>query len=786
MCSQSIRPGRQDILDFIAQNPGKTGKRDIAKAFNVKGSDRIYLKQLLREMTAEGLIEGNRQDGVRKAGTLPAVGVVEVTARDEEGALHGKIILRGEQQDTPDIIIFSKRKQPVMGDQILARLNETSPGIYRADTIKIITRAGSEKVIGILKGNLEPDKKGKISAYIEPIERRARHIFNISGTLPDNCAEGDIVVAEKISAVRSAQRHHPQQVKVTERVGSPEAPDAFSLIAIAEQSIPIEFPDAVIQQSEALKQFSMEGRQDLRELPLITIDPADARDHDDAVYACPDDNPDNEGGYLVWVAIADVATYVPPETPLDKEALKRGNSVYLPDRVVPMLPEKISNNLCSLRPDEERPCLVVKMTIDKNGNKKTHKFSRAIMKSAARLSYQQAQTGFDNQPDETATPVYETVLKPLWAAYQLMTKAREKRAPLDLDIPERKIIMNNGRIEDIFTPQRLEAMRLIEEMMVSANVCAAETLEKHKTPLIYRVHNIPSEEKVYALAGFVKPLGVVIDLGQPMIPRLFNRLLEGARETEYGFMVQEAVLRTQSQAVYDPENIGHFGLNLSRYAHFTSPIRRYADLIVHRALIRALKFGSDGLPDSQIENLDETAAHISSTERRAMLAERSAKERYLSAFMSTRIGNEFAGHITGVTKSGLFIRLDDTGAEGFSPMSYLGRERFFANEDGMSLTGGTTGKTYRIGQTIAVRLLETNPIAGGMLMEPVIDDEAEGTATTQRRGSFRRNTHGKRQGGDKKETRPVSKKSKSYKGRKKSSSRAGRRKAKKLEKPKGG
>ena len=784
MCSQSIRPGRQDILDFIAQNPGKTGKRDIAKAFNVKGSDRIYLKQLLREMTAEGLIEGNRQDGVRKAGTLHAVGVVEVTARDEEGALHGKIILRGEQQDTPDIIIFSKRKQPVMGDQILARLNETSPGIYRADTIKVITRAGSEKVIGILKGNLEPDKKGKISAYIEPIERRARHIFNISGTLPDNCAEGDIVVAEKISAVRSAQRHHPQQVKVTERVGSPDAPDAFSLIAIAEQSIPIEFPDAVIQQSEALKQFSMEGRQDLRELPLITIDPADARDHDDAVYACPDDNPDNEGGYLVWVAIADVATYVPPETPLDKEALKRGNSVYLPDRVVPMLPEKISNNLCSLRPDEERPCLVVKMTIDKNGNKKTHKFSRAIMKSAARLSYQQAQTGFDNQPDETATPVYETVLKPLWAAYQLMTKAREKRAPLDLDIPERKIIMNNGRIEDIFTPQRLEAMRLIEEMMVSANVCAAETLEKHKTPLIYRVHNIPSEEKVYALAGFVKPLGVVIDLGQPMIPRLFNRLLEGARETEYGFMVQEAVLRTQSQAVYDPENIGHFGLNLSRYAHFTSPIRRYADLIVHRALIRALKFGSDGLPDSQIENLDETAAHISSTERRAMLAERSAKERYLSAFMSTRIGNEFAGHITGVTKSGLFIRLDDTGAEGFSPMSYLGRERFFANEDGMSLTGGTTGKTYRIGQTIAVRLLETNPIAGGMLMEPVLQGEAEGT--TQRRGSFRRNTQGKKQGGDKKESRPISKKSKSYKGRKKSSSRAGRRKAKKLEKPKGG
>lgn len=784
MCSHSVRPGRQDILDFIAQNPGNTGKREIAKAFNVRGSDRIYLKQLLREMTAEGLIEGNRKDGVRKAGTLPAVGVVEITSRDEEGALHGKIIIRGEQQDAPDIIIFSKRKQPVMGDQILARLNETSPGIYRADTIKVIARAGHEVVIGILKGNLTPDKKGKISAYLEPIERRAKHIFNISGALPEDCQEGDIVVAEKISNARSALRHVPQNVKVTERIGPADAPDAFSLIAIAEQNIPIEFPDAVIHQSETLTNFSMEGRQDLRDLPLITIDPADARDHDDAVYACPDDTPDNEGGYHIWVAIADVATYVPPDTALDKEALKRGNSVYLPDRVVPMLPEKISNNLCSLRPDEERPCLVVKMTIDKNGNRIGHKFSRAIMKSAARLSYQQAQAGFNGEPDAAAAPVYETVLQPLWAAYQLMAKARDKRAPLDLDIPERKIIMNNGKIEDIYTPQRLEAMRLIEEMMVSANVCAAETLEKHKTPLIYRVHNIPSDEKVYALAGFVKPLGVVIDLGQPMIPRLFNRLLAGARETEYGFMVQEAVLRTQSQAVYDPENIGHFGLNLSRYAHFTSPIRRYADLIVHRALIRALKFGPDGLPDSQIETLDETAAHISTTERRAMLAERSAKERYLSAFMSARIGDEFAGHITGVTKSGLFIRLDETGAEGFAPMSYLGRERFFVNEDSMSLTGGTTGTTYRIGQALTVRLLETNPIAGGMLMEPASDGDEAGDNIKPRRGSFRRPVAGKRAGAGKKEARPTSKKTKPYKGRKKSTSRAGRRKAKKLEKPK--
>lgn len=759
-------------MDYISENPGKTGKREIAKAFNLKGPDRIYLKQLLREMAAEGLIEGNRREGVRKSGGLPAVGVVEITSRDGEGALHGRIVLRGEMKPAPDIVVYAKRGQPVMGDRALARLSEQSGGGYRADVIKIISRSGGENVMGVLK----PDRNGKNAFYLEPIERRARNIYRIDGPLPEACRAGDIVVAEKTPG----PRHRPQQVRVTERISPADAPDAFSLIAIAEQNIPVEFPRAVSRQVGKIRSFTGNGRLDLRDLPLVTIDPEDARDHDDAVYARPDDDPGNAGGYHVWVAIADVAAYVPPGTALDKEALRRGNSVYLPDRVVPMLPEKISNDLCSLRPDEERPCLVVKMTIDKNGNRKRHEFSRALMRSAARLSYRQAQTAFDGMPDPETEPVCETVLKPLWAAYQLMARARDRRAPLDLDVPERKIVMEDGRIADVFLPPRLEAMRLIEEMMVSANVCAAETLEKHKTPLIYRIHNIPDQEKIYALAGFVKPLGIAFDLGQPMLPRLFNRLLDGARESDCGFMVQEAVLRTQSQAVYDPENIGHFGLNLSRYAHFTSPIRRYADLVVHRALIKALKLGDDGLQDAEIGNLEETAAHVSTTERRAMLAERSAKERYLSAYMSVRLGEDFSGRITGISKAGLFIRLDETGAEGLAPMSSLGAERFFADEDGLTLTGGASGRVYRIGQALAVRLVEANPMAGGLLMEPLTEPRAEadpdGKRLNTRGGKPRPSTN-------KKASRPLGKKTKNHRGRKKSASRAGRRRAKKPEKP---
>lgn len=702
-------PSRQDILDYIARNEGKTSKRDISKAFNIKGQNRIGLKQILRNMATEGLLDGNRKEGFRKQGDLPNVGMILVTGKDRDGELHGRVILHGETLEAPDVIISNQRKPPFPGDQVLARLKKIDDKNYEASVIRRISSAGAELVIGVF----HDDESG---ARLEPSDKRERYDFQITN-LVAGVQNGDLVVCEKMSG----NRRDSKKVRIKEVICAANEPGAFSLIALAEQGIPLNFTEDVLAEADKCQDIELDiklsTRTDMRDLPLITIDPADARDHDDAVFAQTDSNPDNAGGYHVYVAIADVSAHIKPFGQMDMEARKRGNSVYLPDRVVPMLPEKISNNLCSLRPDEDRPSLVVQMTIDKHGKTKKHEFFRALIRSKARLSYQQAQLAFDGAPDEDCLPIYETVLQPLWQAYLLMAKARDNRQPLALDLPERKVVMNDkGEIVDIFTPERLEAMRVIEEMMVTANVCAAQTLEKHNTPLVYRIHDAPDPDRLHALADFVRPLGVAIDLGQPMIPRLFNHILHGAKQGEHAFMVQEAVLRTQSQAKYTPDNIGHFGLALSSYAHFTSPIRRYADLIVHRALIRALKLGDDGLADEDIAELHPISEHISQTERRAMMAERSAKDRYLSAYMADRIDEVFDGRVSGVSTGGLFVKLNETGGDGFIPISRLGAERFVKDDDGMMLVGGTTGLSFKIGEALRVRLIEATPIKGGLLL----------------------------------------------------------------------
>ena len=329
-------------------------------------------------------------------------------------------------------------------------------------------------------------------------------------------------------------------------------------------------------------------------MPLLTIDPVDARDHDDAVYAEPDTDPKNQGGHVVIVAIADVAHYIRSGTRLDKEAQIRGNSVYFPDRVVPMLPERISNDLCSLRELEERPCLAVRMVLDKHGEKRSHTFMRAMMKSAAKLSYQDAQAAIDGEPGEKAAPLLDRALKPLWAAYRAAAKARDTRQPLDLDLPERKIVLDDqGRIANVVVPPRLEAHRLIEEFMILANVAAAETLEQKKTAVVYRIHDAPSKEKLASLRDFLETLDIKLPAGTALKPEAFNRILARAKHLPVPELVNEVILRAQAQAEYNPTNIGHFGLNLARYAHFTSPIRRYADLLVHRGLVRGapLRFG---------------------------------------------------------------------------------------------------------------------------------------------------------------------------------------------------
>jgi len=510
-------------------------------------------------------------------------------------------------------------------------------------------------------------------------------------------AEGGAIDGDLVTVDLLTQRAFGlQSARVRERLGSLKSERAVSLIAIHAHGIPNQFRREAIAEAEAAAPVRLEGRTDWRKLPLLTIDPPDAKDHDDAVHAEPDRDSGNLGGHVVTVAIADVAHYVRPGSALDREALERGNSVYFPDRVVPMLPERLSADLCSLRPEEDRAALAVRMVIGADGRKRRHSFHRVMIRSAAKLSYAQAQTAIDGRPDALTAPLLDPVLKPLYAAYRALAMARDAREPLALDIPERKILLKpDGTLDRVVRPERLDAHRLIEEFMILANVAAAETCEERRVPLLYRVHDAPAQEKVAALREF----------------------LARVKGSEVERLVHEVTLRAQAQAEYSAANYGHFGLMLRRYAHFTSPIRRYADLVVHRALIRALGLGPGALPEIAPAALAEIGARVSAAERRAMAAERETADRLIAHFLADRIGATFRGTIAGVTRAGLFVKLDDTGADGFVPARTLGADFFRYEEGHHALIGERTGETHRLGDRVEVKLVEAIPVAGALRFE---------------------------------------------------------------------
>jgi ribonuclease R len=537
--------------------------------------------------------------------------------------------------------------------------------------------------------------------------------------------DGELVEVEAVGTPRMGLA----RVRVVERLGDPFAARAVSLIAIHQHQLPVAFSPAALAEAEAARPAPAEGREDLRALPLLTIDPVDARDHDDAVCAAPDDDPGNPGGFVVWVAIADVAHYVRPGSALDRDARKRGNSVYFPDRVVPMLPEALSGDLCSLHEGVDRPCLAVRITLAADGRKTAHRFARATMRSAASLTYETAQAIGDGLDHPQAPPV-----RALFAAYRAAARARDERAPLDLDLPERRIVLSEaGKVLSVGFRERLDAHRLIEEFMILANVCAAETLEAQRRPLVYRVHEEPSAEKVEALREQVETAGLTLAKGQVLKTRHFNALLAAAAGTELAELVNLGVLRAQTQAYYSPENFGHFGLALRRYAHFTSPIRRYADLVVHRALIAAHGWGRDGQTMEEAEGLADTAEHISKTERRAMEAERDTTDRYLAAFLAEREGAEFDGVVSGVARFGLFVKLAETGADGLVPVSSLGREYWRFDPERLTLTGERSGREIGVGAKARVRLVEAAPVTGGLRFE-LLEVEGGGRMPTPARG----------------------------------------------------
>ncbi|MDB2457816.1 ribonuclease R [Planktomarina temperata] len=741
-------PSQADILEWIRAHPEKSSKRDIAKAFGIKGAARIDLKQMLKELEAEGHLMQRRRR-FNDPNSLPPVSVLQMLGPDSQGDMFAVPLEWEGTGHLPKILMRSRQGDPALGqgDRLLARLTPVPDEDSHQYTGQLIRAIGTnpKRLLGIFRLTAEG---GRIVA----IDKGEGKEWLVAADAAGEAKDGELVEAEQSGP---KGRLGLPRARVVERLGDPSAPKAVSLIAIHQHGIPDAFPDAVMAQADAAKPATSKGRVDLTDLPLITIDPADARDHDDACCALLDEDPKNPGGFLLWVAIADVAHYVTAGSALDAEARKRGNSTYFPDRVVPMLPDRLSGDLCSLHEGVTRPCIAVEMKLSSTGEKLSHRFVRGLMRSPASLSYEEAQAAVDGDPSERAAPLVDTVLSPLFGAYAALKQAREARQPLELDLPERKIILSDsGKVASVNFSERLDAHRLIEECMVLANVAAAETLIAKQQPLLFRVHEEPSPEKLDSLRETAKSVGLVLAKGQVLQTRHLNQLLKAAAGKDEAELINLSTLRSMTQAYYSSQNMSHFGLALQNYAHFTSPIRRYADLLLHRALVSAHGWATDGLSPQDIEMLDETAKHISETERRSMLAERDTTDRYLASFMSERVGNEFSGRISGVARFGIFVKLDETAADGLVPIRSLGREYFEHDADSQSLRGTDSGTVISLGQRVVVRLAETTPTTGGILLDLLeLEDSKLQTRPRQRKIASASNRRGPKKGKSRKVTR---------------------------------
>ncbi|HUW79397.1 MAG TPA: ribonuclease R [Acidocella sp.] len=695
--TQAALPTRESIKEFLAQAGQKIGLREVVRAFGVKPDDKKALRDLMKSLEADGVVERAGRKQYRETGRLHETAVVEVTGIDRDGeALARPVVWDGPGRAPIIFMAAEARGQAALapGARVLARLKQIGPDKYEGRTLKrLAEQTGS--IVGVFHplgdgGRIEPTDRRQKAEWVVPLRETM-------GALND-----EIVRAEPLPG---AKFMGPKPARITERLGLVTDARSVSLIAIATHGIPMDFPDAALRDAENAKAAPLAKRTDLRDIPLITIDGADARDFDDAVFAEPGSH-----GYRLIVAIADVAHYVKPGSALDKSAKERGNSCYFPDRVVPMLPEALSNGWCSLKPHEDRGCLFVEIHIDVHGRKISHQFGRGLMRSAARKTYEQVQAEFEDDASNHAH---------LYAAYTALRNERDARGTLDLDLPERKVELgHDGQVQSIAPRPRLDSHRLIEEFMILANVCAAEELERRQLPCMYRIHAPPSAEKLDNLRAFLATLDISLSAGDQLHPRDLDRVLKLVAGTDKSSLVNETVLRSQSQAEYAPENIGHFGLALTKYAHFTSPIRRYADLLVHRALIAGLKLGKDGLAPDDISQFEETAAQITATERRATLAERDSTDRYLALYLQGRVGEVFTSRISGVTKFGLFVTLPDSGASGFLSMASLPDDFWIHDEAAMSLIGKRSRKTYQLAQMLDVRLMEARPVTGGLLFAP--------------------------------------------------------------------
>jgi ribonuclease R len=721
-------PTKKQIQDWIKDNPKKSSKREIAKAFGIKGSMRVELKRVLKELTLSGEIDKNKKS-FKNPNQLPSVCILQMMASTSDGDLFARPVDWKGDEPEPIVLMVFRASDPALayGDRVLAKVSIVQDEQYQYEgrIIRVLKKT-PKNTLGIFKETAEGGR-------ILPIEKSGREwSVKLSDAL--DAKDGELVEAEQIKGKRASGLYAARVINI---VGDPSGPKAVSLIAIHQHGIPHQFPEDVLNESEN-SNFSVDAkREDLTKIPFVTIDPSDARDHDDAVYSHPDKDPSNIGGHVLWVAIADVAHFVKPGSALDEEARKRGNSTYFADRVVPMLPDRLSGDLCSIHEGIERPCLAVCITIDKSGKKLKQTFHRANIKSVASLNYEEVQKSVEGTVNEKVKPHFENVINPLYECYFCLKKSKDFRQPLDLDLPERKVeLFKNGRVKAVVLKERFDSHRLIEEFMILANVAAAEELSKARSEFLYRVHEEPTPEKLNALREVAQSAGFNLAKGQVLQTSHLNDLLTKSKQSDLSELISMTTLRSMSQAYYSRENFGHFGLALKKYAHFTSPIRRYSDLITHRALISSLGLGCDGLKEMDSEKLEGTAKHISDTERRSMVAERDTTDRYLASYLSEKVGNEFEGKISGVAKFGFFVRLNESGAEGIVPVRTLGTDFYYYDDRTNTLRGSETGLIIGLGQRATVRLKEVDPIAGGIAFD-ALNIDGEKIPNIQKKRSLR-------------------------------------------------
>ncbi|NNC71837.1 MAG: RNB domain-containing ribonuclease [Sphingomonadaceae bacterium] len=780
-------PTQQQILDFIASSDQPAGKREIARAFGIKGQDKIALKALMRDMADKGLLETGPGKSVHKGGGLPKVTVLRVADVDDDGQIFATPERWDSDAPAPRLRVKErgKRRPLGIGQRILARTEEAGKG-WIAHPMKILP-AASDELIGVVH-----EEGGKL--WLKGLEKSSRRDLPVTDA--NRASAGDLVQAERSGGGARAG------ARVTRILGDPFQPKSFSLIAIHKHEIPHVFSGELLEEAGRVAKLDLGEREDLTYLPIVAIDPADARDHDDAIWA----EPDGRGGFRAIVAIADVSYYVRPGSQLDREARRRGNSVYFPDQVVPMLPEILSAEICSLKAGKDRAAMACHLEIDAQGKLERWRFSRARVRLAANIAYEDAQAAIDGtsplplpggagggagtsiseresgsgsptpnpsrkregdsvelasspcaMPELERADLVEQTLKPLWACWKLLARARAARGPLDLDLPERRIELDEtGRIESVAPRDRLDAHRLVEDFMIAANVAAAKALEVKAAAVMYRVHEPPSREKLVALKEYLASLDMPFAMGQVITPATFNRVIERVPDENILPQVMEQILRSQTQAYYTPKNAGHFGLALGSYAHFTSPIRRYADLLVHRSLVGAYKLGPDtgdtGLTAKEAETMEATGDKISKLERRAMEAERETNDRYIAAYLAEHVGEIVKTRITGVQSFGFFATVEEFGGDGLLLARDLGAEYFRYDETLHALVGEQTRTRYALGDRLELRLIDANPVSGGLRFE-LPEGKGGGGSSRSKRSDRRDKGKGKRKDRGKKRRR---------------------------------